>query len=511
MMTTEPHSAEPGTVQRLCVLGAGSAGLLAALTLKRKLPHLDVLVVRSPEIGIIGVGEGTTNAIPKLLFEHLGLKPYQFYEMAQPTWKMGLKLLWGPRPEFFYSFGIEFTGRPGGQGEYSGAYCLEGEEVPLAGEITATMAAGKCFPRSAHGTPAMHGSHAYHIENRKFVAWLETVCLAIGVEIRDGTMSRVESTGETVHALHLESGERIAADLFIDASGFRSEIVGRHFGVPWRDFGNALFCDRAVIGFWDRSAEEPVLPYTTVETMNSGWCWRIEHERVVNRGYVYSSRFISDDEARAEYQAKNPKAPAEPRVVKFRTGCLEKAWVGNVVAVGNAVGFVEPLEATALQVLAQQCVLLTGSLIASECRPTATMRDLHNKTHTLKWNAVRDFLACHYAFNTRLDTTFWKHCRNETPLGEAAEFVKFYQENGVVPDAAQLLLDPLNAFGAEGHLTMLIGQRVPAKRRYQFSAAALQAWRAQQQKWRTRAQNAMTVEEGLAAIRKQPGAWKHST
>jgi tryptophan halogenase len=91
-------------IQSILVLGAGSAGLLAALTLKRKLPAIDVRIVRSLEIGTIGVGEGTTTNFPHHLFNHLGIDRAAFYKRAEPTWKLGIRFLWGPRRHFDYSF-----------------------------------------------------------------------------------------------------------------------------------------------------------------------------------------------------------------------------------------------------------------------------------------------------------------------------------------------------------------------------------------------------------------------
>jgi tryptophan halogenase len=114
-----------------------------------------------------------------------------------------------------------------------------------------------------------------------------------------------QSAAGVVAALVLDSGERITADLFIDASGFRSELLRRTFAEPFISYADTLFCDRAVIGGWERE-DEPILPYTTAETMDHGWSWQIEHERHLNRGYVYSSRFVSDD-AEAEFRRKNPK------------------------------------------------------------------------------------------------------------------------------------------------------------------------------------------------------------
>ena len=157
-----------------------------------------------------------------------------------------------------------------------------------------------------------------------------------------------------VGALHLRVGERIVADLFVDASGFRSELLGRFLQEPFRSFDDSLFCDRAVIGGWART-NEALHPYTTAETMEPGWAWQIEHEHWVNRGYVYSSRFISDDAARDGVpRAKIRRSRLSRAIVRFRTGRYERNWVGNVVAIGNSSGFVEPLEASALAIIIAQ-------------------------------------------------------------------------------------------------------------------------------------------------------------
>src|SRR6185295_11334759 len=194
-------------------------------------------------------------------------------------------------------------------------------------------------------------------------------------------------------------------DFFIDASGFRSELLGRTLEEPFVSFASSLYCDRAIVGGWDRT-DEPILPYTTAETMDAGWCWQIEHEKWINRGYVYSSAFLRDEVAREELLRKNPKVEGEPRLVTFRSGRYQRLWVGNVVAVGNAAGFVEPLEATALQVICVEASTLTDSLLDSLSTPTPTLIQLYNEYNTRAWDDIRDFLAVHYKFNTRLDSPF---------------------------------------------------------------------------------------------------------
>jgi tryptophan 7-halogenase len=490
-------------IRDVLVLGAGSAGLMAALTLKRKLPDLAVRVVRSPEMGVIGVGEGTTPSFPKHFFEYLKLKPQQFYARAEPTWKLGVKFLWGPRPEFYYTFAYELQQRLPELRRNNGFYFSE--EFKCAGPMSAFMAEDKAFPRRPDGAPIFHTRHAFHVENVKLVAWLEDVCRALGVVITDATVSAIR--GENgIDALITEDGARMTADLYVDASGFRSELLGRALQEDYISYSDALFCDRAVIGGWSRS-DEPIKPYTVAETMDSGWCWQIEHENWINRGYVYSSSFITDDEARAEFLRKNPKVANEPRLVKFRSGRCRRSWVGNVVGIGNAVGFVEPLEASALQVICVGASTLADSLVDSLCDPPPTLIALYNRYNGQAWDDIRDFLATHYAFNTRLNTDFWKAARNDTNLHSAQYLVDFYKENGPSVVAGDQLLHPSNAFGMDGYLTLLVAQNVPHAKPHEPTPEECVIWRNKYNAWLNEARRGLDVKQCLSAIRGAAPKW----
>ncbi len=490
-------------ISSIVVLGAGSAGLMTALTLKRKLPQLAIQVVRSPDIGVIGVGEGTTVVFPRHFFEYLKLKPQSFYAEAEPTWKMGIRFLWGPRQEFYYTFSYELEKRLPELAKNNGFY-YTGEYAWL-GRASAFMAHGKVFPRNADGLPRFHNNHAFHVENKKLVAWLEHRCRELGVTLRDATV-QPEKGGEGIAALVTEGGERIVGDLYVDASGFRSELLGRTLGEPFREYSDALFCDRAVIGGWPRTTE-PIHPFTTAETMDAGWCWQIEHEHFINRGYVYASAFITDDAALQEFLQKNPKVATPPRVVKFRSGRHERTWVGNVVGVGNAVGFVEPLEATALQVICVEANSLTDSLLDSLCEPTPTLIKLYNQYNGDQWDDIRNFLAVHYKFNTRLDTPFWQACRSDTALHGAQRIVDWYRENGpsVLPGAT--LVHPSNSFRMDGYLAMLVGQNVPHDKPYDPTQKEREFWGRYCLGLAEEARQGMDVSEVLRAIRRPGLKW----
>jgi tryptophan 7-halogenase len=499
-------------IQNVLVLGSGSAGLLAAISLKRKIPHLSVRIVRSPDIGVIGVGESTTPAFPKHLFEYLGISHRHFYATAEPTWKMGIHFLWGPRPSFNYSFEFQLDLQLPGLKRPSGFYCAQ--EFDDANLCAALMSQQRAFPRQPNGGgPDIVPSHAFHIENRKLVRCLEVVAKEIGIEFTDARITGADRGPDGITDVILEDGRRLEADFFIDASGFRSELLGRVLDEPFVSFNQSLFCDRAIVGNWDRT-DEPILPYTTAETMNVGWCWRIEHEQTINRGYVYSSRFISDDEARAEFMQKNPKAVPADRVVKFVSGRYRRAWVGNVVAIGNACGFVEPLEATALMVLCGQCQAIVEFLRHSERSPGRTMLDVYNRWSAATWEEIRDFLAIHYRFNSRLNNPFWTCCQNEADVSGVASLLEFYSENGPTGLCRHLLPNILssgNQFGLEGFLVMLVGNKVPYKGCDNVSEQERQIWNRHRENVRQQARNGLTVKESLGFVKDPRWRWHAET
>ena len=494
-------------IQNVLILGAGSAGLIAAITLGKMLPTLSVRVVRSSEIGVIGVGEGTTPAMPGHLFGLLGINQALFYKHAEPTWKLGIRFLWGPRDYFDYTFDRQLDGQWSQSSRSKGFYT--DEEFHGISLASALMEAGRAFPRNvrAGGVPEMSVAYGFHIENVKLVQTLEMIAMSLGVVFIEGRMSGAERGPAGITALSLEDGQRLEADLFLDCSGFRSELLGRVLGEEFVDYRRSLFCDRAVIGGWERTIE-PILPYTIAETMEAGWAWRIDHEHHINRGYVYCSQAISDEAACVEFLRKNPKAPQEPRVVKFRSGRHRRVWADNVVAIGNSAGFVEPLEATALWVVCEQCAHLASMLFDSGLCPTDMLRDFYNNLICGTFDYTRDFLALHYKLNTRLDNEFWRHCRADTEMGALAPMLEFYHENG--PTVLNRLAVPAperNTFNVDGHLAILVGNRAPFKARYQPTEMERAAFDKMRADLAAHAAQGVSVAEMLAIIRSPKWRW----
>ena len=442
-------------IKKLVVLGGGTAGFLSALALNRSLPDIEVVVVRSTKMGVIGVGEGTIPSVMQFLHHFLGLDKFELYKKVSASPKLGIRYLWGKRPYFNYTFTGQLVSPHRQMQKPRGFYC--DQNFDFADLNSALMNADNVCMRLASGAPRHNPNVSYHLENKKFVTFMEDMATSEGIKKIDGIVEHVESNEDGVSAIVLETGEKVEADFFVDCSGFRSEIIGKTLQEPRVDFSNALFCDSAVVGGWERT-DETYHPFTTAETMNAGWCWQIEHDQLINRGYVFCSKFLSDDEAAAEFKTKNPKV-GDARVIKFDSNVLKRSWVKNVVAIGNSAGFVEPLEATSIGMICDAALRLSKALSASNGKILESQRKIFNRVTEKNWTIVRDFLALHYKFNDRIDTPFWRAAMNDVCLGDAQEYVDYFRDVG--PDFTILNTElKRDFFTAEGYLVMLVGQQV---------------------------------------------------
>jgi tryptophan halogenase len=198
---------------------------------------------------------------------------------------------------------------------------------------------------------------------------------------------------------------------------------------------------------------------------------------------------------------------AKTRVVRFVSGRYARCWVKNVVAIGNASGFVEPLEATALGVIAMQSRLLADTLVDSDCQPRPTQAVNFNDFHARNWDSIRAFIAIHYKYNTRLDTPFWRAARADTELGRATPIMEYYHENGPTVLWQPTLFDDFDQFKLGGYASMLVGMRVPYQRTHTPSDAELRTWETKRRRFKEAALRAMTVREALEAIGSPRWRW----
>lgn len=469
------------------------------------MPVLDVVVVHSSDIPIIGVGEGTTLTMPVFLHGYLGIDPARFHREVKPTYKLGINFLWGPRERFFYTFSNQLNQYLKDLPKPNGFYAFDDfEYADLAGALAAH---GKGFLRQQQGDgPVVNTEVAYHLENVPFVQFLEKYAAEIGVEIVDDKIEEVQQDENGITALNLASGKSESADLYIDCSGFVSLLLGKTLGEPLESYRSSLFCNKAVIGGWERE-EEPLLPYTTAETMNAGWSWQIEHDDLINRGYVFGSDFISDDNAEEEFRRKNPKVK-DTRIIRFESGARKRTWVKNVVALGNSAGFVEPLEATALAVICEHAAKLIHCLADSHLQIDPVSRDYYNQYCQTTWQSIRRFLALHYKYNKRLETDFWRACQEETDLSGAEEIVEYYEKSGPSLLWGNTVMGADDPFTWEGYLVMFVGQKVPNQSGYSVRIEEKAAWNDFQKQLKQIASQSMTMREGLDMIRSRNWTWK---
>jgi tryptophan 7-halogenase len=443
-------------VRRVVVAGGGTAGYFAALALKRQLPDLDVTLIESSKIPIIGVGEATTTLMVPFLHQQLGIDIVELYREVRPTWKLGITFEWGLPGD--YSFAYQF-----GDSSLVEAYAHDGTIANQS--VVAMMMAADRTPilRGDDGEPVSllpDVKFAYHLDNKPFVAYLAKVARRAGIHHVDAVISDAISTdGETIDRLILDGERELRGDLYVDATGFRALLIEKSLGSPFTSFASSLFCDSAVVATVPQNGT--IEPYTTAETMDAGWCWRIPVEGEDHRGYVYSSAHLTPDQARAEMAAKNPHL-REPWSLRFRSGRHREFWKGNTVAVGNSYGFVEPLESTTLHMVIIEIAYLLGGLHASG--DGAAYRGFANDSIGRHWDHLRWFLAIHYKFNRKTDTTFWRDCRETADVSGIAPLLDRFTRMGPLDADADhsVIGDP--AFGYQGVMTMLLGQQVPCPR-----------------------------------------------
>lgn len=503
MISPPPGQAELQTASGkwdVVILGGGTAALLAAIAMAKHLPHLNVLVVRSTKMGVIGVGEGTIASIGRFLHTYLSIDPVRFHQEVRPSIKLGIQFKWGSKTPYHYSFAPQFSAANPAQRHFPsavGAFCQT--DATFANPASSLMYHGNVAALDANGLPVLSPRFAYHLENRAFVEFLERYTDELGVEKRDAVVQHVAVNRDGVESLLLDGGQEVAAELFVDCSGFRSELLGKALNEKFVSFRESLWCDRAVVGGWKRG-NEPYYAFTKAEAMHAGWSWRIEHDELINRGYVYSSDFISDDAAEAEFRMKNPKVN-DTRVIHFRSGSYRRSWVQNVVAIGNSAGFVEPLEATAIGFMTSAIDQMIAMLKAGP-RIAEIHRDLYNRAQESNWNQTRDFLALHYKPNRESQSAFWAACRNDLPLGEAQDIFDFYQASGPEFRGLQSRLRS-DIFGAEGYLSVLVGQKVPYLRAENDVARCQSKWQTFRRSLSKVGKEGMGMTEYLSMIRKE--------
>jgi tryptophan halogenase len=422
-------------IGRVVIVGGGTAGWMAAAAASRFLDdgQRTITLVESDAIGTVGVGEATIPPI-RGFNARLGIDEAEFLAATGGTPKLGIEFVnWGDRGDrYIHPFGTH--GRDIEGLNFHQLWLRLRDEAGIGGIEDYAMSAvaaraGRFAPPSPDPRSPLSGlEYAYHFDAGLYAAFLRKRAEAQGTTRVEGRIVGVERDDRGhVAAVRLEGDRRIAGDLFIDCSGFRSLLLGETMGVAFEDWSHWLPCDRAIAVPTERTA--PLLPYTRATAHDAGWQWRIPLQHRTGNGHVYASAFTSDAEAERVLMAHLDAAPtAEPRRLSFKAGRRTQMWVGNVVALGLAGGFLEPLESTSIHLI-QDGISKLFSLFP-DMRFTDVERDEYNRLLGNQYIAIRDFIILHYAATARDDTPFWRHVRTMALPDTLARKIALFREKG---------------------------------------------------------------------------------
>ncbi len=420
-------------VKKVTIVGGGSSGWMTAAALAKLCPHLDITLVESASIGTVGVGESTLGHINKF-FTLLGLKDEEWMPKCNATYKNSIRFTnfregKGESFEYPFSFGLDFTDKPSGTQAWSELATLYPEEYPpetfAEFYCTANTLLAKYNKQSRNERGVLRNydfkwDTAYHLDAQLLGQYLkESIALPLGVKHIVGDVHSYKKTqlGDITDIL-MKDGTVLKSDLWIDCTGFKSILLEGWMGAEFRPFDKYLANDSAWacrLPYIDR--EKEMHNVTDCYALDNGWVWNIPLWNRIGTGYVFSSKFVTAEDAKREFREHIAKVHspelaenAEMFHIKIRHGRRRRAWINNVVGVGLSYGFVEPLESTGLLTTHENIIKLVETLNRRQGYITRTEREGFNFAVEYDVLKFRDFVSQHYALSQRTDTPYWRWC-----------------------------------------------------------------------------------------------------
>ena len=408
--------------RRLVIVGGGSAGWLTACIVAArhaKSSGLEVLLVESPDIPIIGVGEGTWPSMRATL-QRIGFPEDELIAECDATFKQGTSFTgWSGLagfPHYCHPFSPPVEYETLNPAEY---WLQSGSSLPFASFATpqARVLEAGLAPKQARTPPyAFAVNYAYHFDAAKFAARLHKHGVEkLGIEyISAGVLGVNQAESGDITSLKLDTGEVLAGDLFVDCTGQKALLLAGHYGVRFKPVRRFLFNDAAMVAQVPTGPEEPIASTTRAVASGAGWIWDIGLQSRRGIGYVHAGEHCSRAEAEKvirEYAAKscNPD-DISFRHLTFEPGHREKFWVRNCLATGLSAGFVEPLEASSIALTEQAAWMLANQLPANR-RLMDIVAERFNRKMSAHWSRIIDFLKLHYVLSRRTDTDYWRRCQ----------------------------------------------------------------------------------------------------
>ena len=411
-------------MKNIVILGGGTAGWMTANLLQKKWRQrgIQISVVESPDIGIIGVGEGSTPLL-KEFFDSLEISESEWMPQCNATYKNGISFNdWSTVPgyeSYFHPFPCSLDFATFGFLYKYTELRRKGADVlahPNRFSLMAGLTERKLAPLPAENFP-FHFQYGYHFDSVLIGKFLREKAKESGVSHIEATVEKVEQESDgSIKSLLLNTGQILSGDFFVDCSGFASILLQKTLKVPFVSFAENLFNDSAVAIPTDIETEIPAETLSTA--LSNGWAWKIPLTNRFGNGYVFSSKYCSPDEAETElrFHLNILESYVEARHLKMKVGRVHETWAKNCVAVGLSQGFIEPLEATALQFVYSTIEQFSQAL--EEGNFSGKNRDEFNARMNANFEGVRDYIVLHYKTNSRSDSQYWIDNRENQKISD---------------------------------------------------------------------------------------------
>ena len=437
---------------KVVIAGGGTAGWLAAYALAVRLGKLlDITLVESDQIGTVGVGEATVPTITSF-HQLMEVDEVEFLKATQGTFKLAIRFYnWrNIGDDYIHSFGV--IGQQTWITEFLTFY-LASKEQGFGGDLKDYCLERKAaeqsrFATKANGTPV---NYAYHLNATAYAAYLRKKAEKLGVTRIEGKIDDVELHPDSGHIkqLKLDSGRFIPGDFFVDCTGFRALLIGETLKVGYRDWSHWLPNDRAIACPCELDGPPP--PFTQAIAHPAGWQWRVPLQHRMGTGIVYSSEYLSDDEAN-DTLMNNLTGPAlrEPRPLRFVTGVRDRPWHKNCLSIGLSSGFLEPLESTSIHLITTSIMRMMRLFPFGGDMEHLAQR--YNDESITEFEAVRDFIILHYNATERNDTPYWERNRTMEVPESLTHRVEIFRRNGYT------WYDTLGLFRTDSWIQVMTGQ-----------------------------------------------------
>lgn len=450
----------PTPVRKVVIAGGGTAGWVTAMALSKQFGELlDITLVESEEIGTVGVGESTVPTITAF-HRHLGIDEREFMRECAATFKIAIWFEnWGKLGNWYlHPFGR--YGQPTWTAEFYHFWLharSQGLKVPL-GEYCYEWLAAVKGRFALRENPRIN--YAYHFDAALYARYMRGIAEKHGVKRLEGKIRQVRTRTDNgfVESLELEDGRVIPGDFFVDCTGFRALLIEGALQTGYEDWSGYLPCDTAVA--FQTMVDTPPQPYTACYAHTAGWRWNIPVQHRVGNGVVFCSRYMSADEARHRLLSESGgTAVKEPWLIRIKAGRRRKAWNKNVLALGLAAGFIEPLESTSIHVITTGVARLLKQFPFGGV--TQAVTDLYNDMSQYEIERIRDFVCMHYHYNQRDDSPFWKACREMEIPDSLRQRVELFRQGG------QIYMKDGELFTVDSWVSVMMGQDIePATYHY---------------------------------------------